>query len=236
MLIHGSANSAGVWQLWQARLAGLGRTSHALDLRGHGDSAPIDLSSISMHDYAADVQTLASQLAEPPVLVGWSMGGLVAMMAAALGTGVACIGLEPSTPARQVDRSVEPKSGEFDSEEYGLKGDDRLTRRIMHDLNEPEREIALASLCNESRYARDERQAGIVIESLPCPLLIVVGRVGSGGGTGEKYESLWLDADSMTFGEASHWGLVLSDRTLDALVPRAVRWADAALERTTGRA
>jgi len=36
-----------------------------------------------MADYADDLVALARTLRRPPVVVGWSMGGLVAMMAAA---------------------------------------------------------------------------------------------------------------------------------------------------------
>lgn len=79
LLIHGSANSAGVWSLWQQALARHGWSSYALDLRGHGRSPAIDLAQVSMTDYAQDVQVLVAQLRQPPVLIGWSMGGLVAL-------------------------------------------------------------------------------------------------------------------------------------------------------------
>jgi len=66
-----------------------------------------------MQDYAADVTTLITQYRQPPVLIGWSMGGLVALMVAATGVACACAGLAPSAPARQVDTSVVLRTGEF---------------------------------------------------------------------------------------------------------------------------
>ena len=81
ILIHGAANSALVWTFWQCELVAAGWPTYALDLRGHGrqdENDPIDLSRTSMHDYASDVRALAEQLARRPVLVGWSLGGLVA--------------------------------------------------------------------------------------------------------------------------------------------------------------
>jgi hypothetical protein len=42
----------------------------------------------------------------------------------------------------------------------------------LREFSATARQVALASLGKESRYARDERQRGIVIESFPCPLLI----------------------------------------------------------------
>jgi pimeloyl-ACP methyl ester carboxylesterase len=106
ILVHGAANSGMVWRFWQGELAGRGCSSHALDLRGHGESTPVDLSNTRRGDYAADVVMVARELRRPAVLLGWSMGGLVAMMAAASCGALACIGLAPSTPVRLSDPSV----------------------------------------------------------------------------------------------------------------------------------
>ena len=174
VLVHGAANSAGVWRFWQTALARHGWTTHAVDLRGHGADAT-DLSAVSMHDYAADVAEFAQSLDAPPVVMGWSMGGLVAMMAARAGIAAACVGLAPSTPARSVDAAPPLRTGVFGPEEYGIASRDPNDQPAMPDLDLDERNVALASPASESRLARDERKAGIVIESLPCPLLIATG-------------------------------------------------------------
>jgi pimeloyl-ACP methyl ester carboxylesterase len=212
-----------VWTFWQRSLAEAGWPSYAIDLRGHGRNDAIDLSRTSMRDYAHDVRALMAQLARPAVLVGWSMGGLVAMMAAAGGDALACVGLAPSTPARAVDPSVAPREGEFGPEEYGITSRDAADQPLMPDLDREEREIALASLARESRLARDERKAGVVIESLPCPLLLVTGTADEQWPR-SRYESLWLRADEIEVEGASHWGLVLNRRALATLVPQVVAW------------
>ena len=223
VLIHGAANSAVVWTFWQQALAGEGRASYAIDLRGHGASEPLDLSTTSMHQYAADVLSLVAQLRQRPVLVGWSMGGLVAMMAAAAGGATACVGLAPSMPARAVDRSLPLRSGELTAEEYGVTSRDLADQPAMPDLNRDERQIALASLGAESRFARDERQRGIVIESLPVPLLIVTGAEDRQWPR-ERYRDLWLPADHLTVEGASHWGLVLNRRALRHAMSAVLGW------------
>src|SRR4030095_1276208 len=81
VLVHGAANSATVWRFWQAELARRGWSSWALALRGHGGSPAADLGRTSMADYADDVAALVRELARPAVLMGWSIGGLAAMLA-----------------------------------------------------------------------------------------------------------------------------------------------------------
>ena len=70
--------------LLAARIGCAWMPSHAIDLRGHGESGRLDLSHTSMQDYADDVHSVLTQMSQPPVVMGWSMGGLVAMMVAPL--------------------------------------------------------------------------------------------------------------------------------------------------------
>src|SRR5437764_5983354 len=120
ILVHGAANSSAVWGFWQEQLATLDWTAHARDLRGHGAGPAADLSAVSMQDYADDVGQLANQFSSNPMLIGWSMGGLVALMVAARGFASACVALAPSIPTLQLDESVHLGSGVFDSREYGI--------------------------------------------------------------------------------------------------------------------
>ena len=223
VLAHGSASSASVWTFWQRELAARGWASYAVDFRGHGASGPAALSRASMHDYAADIRSVAAQLSERPIVIGWSMGGLVAMIVASTGEAVACAGLAPSVPARSVDTTTPLREGEFGPEEYGITSLDPADQPEMPDLDREEREVALASLGGESRYARDERKRGIVIESLPCPLLIVTGTADRQWPR-ERYEGLWIEADYAAVDGASHWGLVLSRRALAAMLPDVLGW------------
>jgi pimeloyl-ACP methyl ester carboxylesterase len=228
ILVHGAANSALVWTFWQRELAASGWSSYTLDLRGHGRSAPLDLSHTSMQDYAADVRALVAQLRRPPVVLGWSMGGLVAMMVAETGTIAACVALAPSMPARQRNPAIVLRVGEFGAEEYGIASRDPDEQPTMPDLDREERRIAVASLGRESRLARDERQQGIVIASLPCRLLLVTGTHDKQWPR-ERYNDLWMPADHLSVEGATHWGLVLNRRALATSIPAVLRWLESAI-------
>ncbi len=223
VLIHGAANSARVWRFWQQGLAQRGWATYAVDLRGHGRSRAANLAETAMADYAADVNALTRHLVRPPVLIGWSMGGLVAMMVAATGRAAGCVGLAPSLPTRYVDESVLLRPGTFGAEEYGIVSRYPAEQPAMPDLDREERLVALASLGPESRLARDERRRGVVIERIGCPLLIVTGTVDRQWPS-ERYEGLWLPADRLVAPGASHWGLVLNRRVLATLIPAVVDW------------
>lgn len=224
MLVHGAANSSVVWRYWQEVLAGRGWSSHALDLRGHGSSEG-SVDGATMTDYADDVVAFVETLRETPVLMGWSMGGLVALMVAARGHARACVALAPSTPAERRDEGVEIRRGVFGPEEYGITSDDPSDQPAMPDLDIEERSVALASLAPESRTARDDRKAGIVIKSVPCPLLVVTGSKDRDWPR-SAYDGMHLPADYVEVPDASHWGLVLSRRALREMATRVTGWLD----------
>jgi pimeloyl-ACP methyl ester carboxylesterase len=73
---------------------------HAPTLRYHdcGREPPRELGRTSLIDYAADLEKLISDLDETPILLGHSMGGLLAQMLAAKGLARACVLLAPSAP------------------------------------------------------------------------------------------------------------------------------------------
>ncbi len=225
VLVHGAANSARVWGFWQTYLADLGWSSYALDLRGHGESLPVDLSHTTMEDYVDDVSRVLCELRRPAVVAGWSMGGLVAMMAAAKGGWSACIALAPSTPAREMDASVEVRTGEFGPEEYGITSPNPDEQRGMSDLVREERLIALSSLSRESRMARDQRRRGIVLGALPCPLLLVTGSRDREW-PAQRYDDLALPADRLTMQGATHWGLVLNRLAIGHAAPEVIAWLE----------
>ncbi len=80
----------------------MGYATHAPDLRHH--TPPLDrgalnaLGTTSITDYAQDLARLIDDLNEPPVIVGHSMGGLIAQMLAAGGRAKALVLLAPSAP------------------------------------------------------------------------------------------------------------------------------------------
>ena len=81
LLLHGGGQTRHSWGDTARRLAETGRNAIAVDLRGHGDSEwPAD-PQYGMDRNAADLEAILDELAQPPALVGASMGGIAALMA-----------------------------------------------------------------------------------------------------------------------------------------------------------
>ncbi len=155
-----------------------------------------------MHDYARAVVEAAQSIPQPFALCGWSMGGLVALLAAAEARPNALVLLEPSPPAevQGQDPSVEPDPGVFDPEAvYGAFPEGIRARP-------------------ESALARAERKRGISVPRIGCPSLVVFGdefRAERGTAVAHLYGS-----DERHFPGFTHWDLVQRREVHDAVA----RW------------
>jgi pimeloyl-ACP methyl ester carboxylesterase len=84
LFVHGMFG--GAWQFadWQRHLARLGYSSVAIDLRGHWGSRPVpEIGNVSVREYVDDALAAAATLGRP-IVVGHSMGGLIAQKLAEL--------------------------------------------------------------------------------------------------------------------------------------------------------
>jgi pimeloyl-ACP methyl ester carboxylesterase len=84
LMVHGIAHAAWCFgENWVPAAADAGFPAHALSLRGHGGSAGArHLRRTTIRDYVHDVLQTITELPEPPVLIGHSMGAIVAQLVA----------------------------------------------------------------------------------------------------------------------------------------------------------
>jgi pimeloyl-ACP methyl ester carboxylesterase len=98
LFIHGLFAAGWMFERWLTHFAERGRAAYALDLRGHGASHPVgDLGRVTISDYIEDGLRVARTL-ESVVLVGHSMGALIAQRLAELGVARAALLTSPAPP------------------------------------------------------------------------------------------------------------------------------------------
>jgi pimeloyl-ACP methyl ester carboxylesterase len=83
ILLHGGGQTRHAWGTAAHALADRGYQALVLDSRGHGDSDWSPAVDYSMKAFVGDLMSIIQRLDAVPVLVGASMGGQIAMTAAA---------------------------------------------------------------------------------------------------------------------------------------------------------
>jgi pimeloyl-ACP methyl ester carboxylesterase len=99
LLVHGMAGGAWQFEWFQRSLSAAGYRSLALDYRGHHGSRPVArLGRVGVHEYLDDALVACRYLGGRPLVVGQSMGGLIAQLLGArdaVGAAVLMVSLPP---------------------------------------------------------------------------------------------------------------------------------------------
>ena len=100
VMIHGAFCGGWAFESWRAVFTARGYDAHTPDLRHHDGNGepPQALGQTSMLDYVEDLEDYLDGLDDDPILIGHSMGGLLAQMLAARRNVRALVLLAPSAP------------------------------------------------------------------------------------------------------------------------------------------
>ena len=111
VLMHGGGQTRHAWRRAVLALAAEGWRALAFDARGHGDSGWAADGDYGVDAMCADLRAVAATLAQPPVLVGASMGGITALVATAetpgLARAVVLVDVVPNLELEGVQRIID---------------------------------------------------------------------------------------------------------------------------------
>jgi pimeloyl-ACP methyl ester carboxylesterase len=216
-------------------------------LRHHdcGRDPPKALGKTSLLDFAADLEKLIRALPETPILVGHSMGGLLAQMLAARGLARACVLLAPSAPWGVLPSTLFEVAS---AHTLLLTGDyfagaivpnSRIARaNALDKLDTEERRAVYARFVPESglatfevmQWALDMRRASRVrARDVTCPVLCLVGsddRINPPSTVARiaaRYQGRALFEEFEGF---SHW--LIGENGWEQIAERALTWLDSA--------
>jgi pimeloyl-ACP methyl ester carboxylesterase len=198
--VHGAGSGPWVFESWRSVFEDW--RVERVDLQ-----TGLDVGKASMSDYAGIVERTGAEVPRPLVLCGWSLGGLVVLMAAECARPDLVLLLEPSPPAEAHGSKCDfPLDfGTFDPEAaYGPFPEGIRARP-------------------ESAMARAERKRGISVPVLSCPSVVVYGNQFPGD-RGRAIAALY-GSETLEFPDLDHWGLVLDRRVPEALAVTIARSA-----------
>jgi non-heme chloroperoxidase len=99
VMIHGAFCGGWVFEDWRPIFAAQGFDVHTPTLRHHEPGHSLDeLARTGMRDFVADLENQIDRIGAHPIVIGHSLGGLLAQMLAARGRARALILLAPSAP------------------------------------------------------------------------------------------------------------------------------------------
>jgi pimeloyl-ACP methyl ester carboxylesterase len=236
LLVHGALAGSWMWSSFAAYFAERGWEAHAMNFRGHYTSDLADLSTVSMRDYADDIGVAVRQLGRPPVVIGWGIGALAAMLYAERDPVLGLVLLAPSPPAaalprRPSDHELKDVPPVYDARWWGWITDwDRL-HETMPDMGDAALEKMQEMLdgARESGSARRERMRGVNVDTarIDVPsLVIAAGCDDVIHPTEARRTADLLGAGYEYIPSASHFGLVMGEETWPQVAAAVLGWLE----------
>ena len=236
LLVHGALTGSWLWSSFGAYFAERGWEAHAMNLRGHYTSDLAELGETSMRDYANDIGVAIRQLGRPPVVIGWGMGALAAMLHAEQNRVLGLVLLAPSPPAgalprRPSEHELKAVPPVYDATWWGwIQPWDRLAE-AMPDMNEDDLEKMQEMLAGarESGSARQERMLGVQVDAtrIAVPTLVIGAGLDDVIHPSEARRTAdLLDATYEYVPSASHFGLVMGSESWPQVAGSVLGWLE----------
>ena len=165
LLVHGAGGGGWEWDVWRGVFEAAGVRTQAPNLR----PSPHGLAATTFADYAAQVEDACARLPHPYVLVGASLGGLLA--AACAGRADALVLVNPVPPAPLHARL--PPCEMPDVVDWRASATLASTRRSLPDADEATALFAFRRWRDDSGRALREAWNGIVVPAPACPVLCI---------------------------------------------------------------
>jgi pimeloyl-ACP methyl ester carboxylesterase len=180
VLVHGWCCDRTFLAPQQAHLAPT-HTVVSLDLRGHGTSRWVDELACEITDFADDVAEVAADAGlSAPVVVGHSMGGLVALECAARGLASAAVLVDPAPMLDESGRAYFARSWPEVADDADGSWRRRFAERTMLATDRVRRVGTLdgmarvpPSVAAASMRGMADYDAGAALEAVTVPLLVV---------------------------------------------------------------
>lgn len=168
LLLHGAGGGGWEWNLWSAALRADGFVVVAPDLQ----PSAAGLAATTLDDYRLQALDAARTAGPAPVVIGASLGGLLALQVAAATECRAVVLVNPLPPAPEAAR-LPPVPAPPEIVPWRSAGRYASTCRALPDADAATRRYAFRRWRDESGQVLAAARAGVEVAPARCPLLLL---------------------------------------------------------------
>ena len=224
LFVHGAGGGGWEWHVWARVFGAAGIEPVAPDLR----PASAGLAATQLRDYAAQVGATLAALPRPRVVVGASLGGLLALMH---GDAVDALVLVNPLPPSPWHTALPPTADAGAIVPWRTGARLEGTRRALPDADEAASRYAFRHWRDEAAAVLAQARAGVDLALPRCPAVVIVSDADTDVPSAASAAlAMALAASALHLPGASHVGPLLG-RGAATTAAQAVAWLNAALDR-----
>lgn len=229
LFVHGAYTGSWMWSKYIPHFVSEGWKCYVMNMRSHYKSRVLDLTKVSFDDYLEDIKEVIAECGEHPIIIGFSMGGILSQKLAETVT-LAGLVLIDSSISKEVNEIV-PYKG-IDEVEPGIILP-APAREEYFSIDETADDIAFQKkyLTMESSKALGEfavyfgKKGRISIDGslITCPCLVIKAVNCDDDDERGRATAEHLNAEYTGLWNTSHTGLLVGQRYLE-VVDRIMEW------------
>lgn len=217
VFVHGAYTGSWMWCKYIPHFTQTGYSCYVMNLRGHYMSRSVDMTQVTFEDYLEDIQEIVGLCQTPPILIGFSMGGILSQKVAET-LPVSGLILVDSSISKEVHDRVPYK----EHPEVRLGNVIPAPERSLTNIDESEEDILfqIKYLSEESALAFS--QCGTWMKGVPgisidntcihCPVLSIKAVQEEDDVKRGQEEANYFNGTSVTLRKMSHTGTLMGKR------------------------
>lgn len=229
IFVHGAYTGSWMWSKYVPHFANIGFTCYVMNMRSHYKSRVMDMTRISFDDYLDDIKEIIEECNEPPIVIGFSMGGILCQKIAEE-VNLSGLVLVDTSISKEVNKVAPYKDLEEKTLEIIIAAP---SREEESSIDESEDDIAfqkkyLSMESSKALYAIScwiSGNEGISIDSslITCPCLVISAVNNDDDDRRGRATAEHLNADYMGLWGTTHTGLLVGQRYLK-VIESILKW------------
>jgi pimeloyl-ACP methyl ester carboxylesterase len=229
LFVHGAYTGSWMWSKYIPHFVNKGFTCYVMNMRSHYKSRVMDMTRISFEDYLEDISEIIAECGEPPIVIGFSMGGILCQKIAET-VKLAGLVLVDTSISKEVNKIAPYRDVEENKLGIVIPAP---SREEESSIDESPEDIAFQKkyLSMESTKALGaiscwlKGNEGISIDSslITCSCLVIKAVNNEDDNSRGRATAEHLNAEYIGLWGTTHTGLLVGQRYLDA-VERILEW------------
>ncbi|MHB8127898.1 MAG: alpha/beta hydrolase [Mobilitalea sp.] len=229
LLVHGAYTGSWMWSKYIPHFISKGWKCYAMNMRSHYKSRGMDMTQVSFEDYLEDIKEAITECGEIPIIIGFSLGGILCQKLAE-SVKLAGLILIDSCISKEVNKIAPYET--ISENTIGMIVP-APTRGEISSIDETENDIAfqIKYLSMESSKAflacacwiKGIEGISVNRSLITCPSLVIKSLSSEGDDRRGRVEAEHLSAEYSGFWDTTHTGLLVGQRYIE-VVDRIMDW------------
>lgn len=222
LFVHGAFTGSWMWSKYIPHFIQNGWTCYVMNLRSHYRSRAMDMTKITFEDYLEDIREIMGECGTPPILIGFSMGGILCQKLAETAE-IAGLVLIDSSICREVHEQVPYKQLEPVTPDIivpaPVRDEESSMDESAHDIAFQRKYLAMESALAFSAFAFRFGSDGISIDgsAISCPSLVICAVNDEDDERRGKAAAEYFHGEYKGLQHTTHTGLLVGQRYREAV-------------------